>query len=640
MDIQPLQTVLVSICFIAFVFCSTMEGSDDTQEDKFAWKKAEAKKENPTYKVAGEIGYGGDLYQPYYVCGNIDDKGGMPLSAWHYSCKQSCVEQNKRQKINITRVRWDFTGPIIHTYKVVTNRVCYTSHVNVWGHCSQSQTITPVPTEESDRERLPPDMLTTADAVPGTVNIQNSGEAECNYFSDNTRCGRDYKIMYREGKLIQKSDDAPLLLAIYRDGIKTTPSLGTLKLNDAIWFWNPPSSSLKIPCGWVGGADLSCSFTDSAEIMKCDEIGYTYNIQTLVSKKTCLGTIYDVDGPAPFIYKSREYYDTRSAILEKAIKDKGDADVAMIKGINYAMLEMETTYCSAMCDVFARSPGGEEDHVLDTPIGTWKMDLTPNKTPKMIPCQATSSWRLQNPTTLCHGGNHLLVNDSVTGHTNSWNVRKDYIVLDEMCNSSPKEISQDLNIIKKRMMNGETINITFWTGDVLVMKPPYNSPSWDKVARSFRQNPSWFSKVKLDKAMIHTKDDIASILTTTFNNITTEMYYKKSLSKTIKTFLIEEIGHGIGTVAERMWGFLTSIFGGFTKLVVFITFCSIIYIVVLIIRATMPNMFQKSRANYKKQTRFNIPETNAVDVPLRGYPENYERSAARRARKEISALLT
>lgn len=619
--------------------------SDTQKQDKFEWKRQSARQHNPTYQSTSERGYGGDLYQPYYVCDKNNDTDSMTSSAWYYSCKQSCTEANRRQRINITHARWDYTGPSVNVYRVVTNEVCYTAHMNVWGYCSHTQTSTPVETLKDDAANFPKEYLTPwSAAVPGTKHIIQSSKAECEYWSDNTKCARDYTISYREGKTSQRSMEEPVLMNIYGDGIRADPYTGFLQLNDASWFWNPPSRHDVQTCGWKTMEDIQCSFTDTAEVLKCDGLGYSYNIQSLKEAETCIGKVYDTTGPVPFIYKTREYYEDRASMTTKATAGKVDADIPLVMRINNALTELESTYCSSSCDLFARQIMNDDDHVFDTPIGTWRLDISDPLNAKFIPCKATSSWKLQSPAALCHGKNQILVQDEATQHTTSWDTMKDYIVMDDLCSTLEGTDIGDKNTYKGKIARGENITIQFWTGDILEMSPPYTTPVWKNAAKMIRANPSWFSKVKLDKTMLHTKDDISALLTQAFTNIMSDISYKEKKSMSIRNYLFDEMGKGITSAAKSIWGVLTSIFGGMAKIVTCLVVTILLFMVIRLVLLALPLM---SLLNWIRPNQHRVRFADELKQDYPGHPVNniikqddrHMRRRPRSARKELASLI-
>nr|UPN49229.1 glycoprotein [Black currant nucleorhabdovirus 1]CAG4997686.1 glycoprotein [Black currant nucleorhabdovirus 1] len=636
-----------SLCFTyvftlaTFLLLCFITGSKTDDGDDFSLKRQSAKDKNPVYLSSSQRGYGGDLYQPYYVCGTTSDPEGMPLSAWHYSCKQSCASQMAKQAINITLMRWDFVGPSLNVYKVTTNKVCYTSHENVWGYCSQTQTITPVPTTKEDHKNLPQEYFTPwGMPITGTKHITRSGEAECSYLSDNTRCERDYTISYREGKIQKRSDQDEEVLVIYRDGIKTDPYASFLQMNDASWFWNVPERPIHLPCGWKSFDLVTCMYTDSTDILSCPTLGYTYNIPKVSKKSTCSGDIYDIEGPVPFKYSSSEDLTDRATLFKEAVPEMSKADIKMIEGINKALNNIEATYCSSSCDLFARSGIANDDHVLDTPIGSWRFSNEDPLFPRLIPCHPTAEWSLRSPTSMCNGANTLLVENKETGHTNSWMTKRDYIILGELCTSgSQDKVMSDL---KSQISEGKTINITFWTGDILSLTPPYKSPKWYNASLSFRKNPSWFSKVKLEKSMLHTQEDISRILTETVGNATDELSYDMGKSKTIHEYLFEEIAHGASYAGEYIMTAVSSIFGSLTKIVVGILLFVFIYVSIKMLILVMPIMsFFKKKPTMR--TSFSPVVSDIQDSrvtwELNEIPSRNIKRNNRALKKELSNML-
>nr|QTC11066.1 glycoprotein [Sonchus yellow net nucleorhabdovirus] len=574
---------IMNLLVISFVLAGSSWSLLGYQDD-FSSKRSGALASNPTYNLPQDKGYGRDMYQPYYICEPDNDGSALTLPSWHYSCKESCMGNHLKIVVNITGARWNYVGISIPVFKIVTNEVCYTSHENVWGYCSQYQISRPVATQKSDVSCITSSMWDNDKSPIGSLyNIVNSNEAECDYFSDITDCNRDYQIFKREGKLIKRSDDSPLELSIVTDGIRTDPASEYLSLDDVSWFWKLPNNDMSPPCGWEKTQKLSCSYTDTTDVIKCNSIGYTYNIQGISKKSTCAGNIYDTDGPFPFFYDAEEALMSTDDACGKAKQGKPDADIAFIEGVNRAFEDLELTYCSATCDLFARQGTPNEDHVLDTPIGTWRYVMRDNLDPALVPCLPTSNWTISDPTTICHGKDHILVVDTATGHSGSWDTKKDYIITGEVCNTNNDEMGDDYDGMRDKILRGETIEIKFWTGDIIRMAPPYDNPEWINGSVLFRQNPSWFSSVELNKDMIHTRDNITDLLTVMVQNATAEVMYKRLDPKTMKHILFAEIVDGVGNVSGKISRFLTGLFGGFTKAVIIVASLAICYIVLSVL---------------------------------------------------------
>ncbi|DAF42453.1 glycoprotein [Bacopa monnieri virus 2] len=525
-----------------------------------------AKNNNPVHEAAKRVGEGMDSLQPYYVCDKEDSGNQLTVSAWHYSCKQSCLDDNTRTAINITRVRWHYIGEDIPVYKVVTNEVCYTAHENMWGYCTQTQTIKPTATTPDDRSKLKDIIFNTRDPIRGTKTITNSHHGDCEYFSDNTKCGRDYTITYRPGKTSKKSDSDPLMLNVYGDGIRIDPTRGEIYQNDVAWFWDANEIKTTTECGWWIYDDETCRITTTSDMMHCPSIGYQYNIHNLTSSQTCKGEIYDIDGPAPFLYKSKGQEPKRQDVIERATEGKGDPDVNMIRGINAAFERLEETYCSSTCDLFARGARADDNQVLDTPIGNWRLVNSSTDHPSLLPCTPTATWRVKSPTFLCHGKNHILVEDSRTKHTCSWDTTKDYITVDDTCIQDSQDATDMDNTIRHKMLKGEDISISFWTGDTYTLGPPYTTPTWTRNNLTRAQNPSWFSKVELNKNMLHNPQDMSNILTVLAQDTKQEIMYNQTTSRSVRKYLLDEILLGAGTVGATIVSFIGAMIGTLPKL--------------------------------------------------------------------------
>uniref|UniRef100_A0AAT9VV85 Glycoprotein n=1 Tax=Beet betanucleorhabdovirus 1 TaxID=3064197 RepID=A0AAT9VV85_9RHAB len=564
-------------------------------ENPFESFQKTAMQSNPIREAEHRVGYGSNSIQPYYVCDKETSGSAMPLSAWHYSCKQACREDNKKTHIALTRVRWNFIGKAVSVYKVTANNVCYTSHENIWGYCTHAQTIDPVEVTEDDIKSLPKEYFQKDSKILGITNIINSNHADCSYLSDNTQCAKDYVITYREGKFSKKSDNDDLVLNIYGDGIRTNPEKGKLFNNDAAWFWNIDEISAEHECGWSQVGDTVCKITDTSEMMYCPDMGYQYNIHTLKATKTCVGEVYDRDGPMPFIYNSKQEIPDRDTVMNKAKEGKGDADVNMITGINSAFTEIEETYCSSSCDLFARKPGTDDNYVLDTPIGNWRLITKANQSSLLSPCRPTSTWRIRNPTTMCHGKNHILVEDSASKHSCSWDTTRDFIISEDVCNSDQKEIDQDERTLREQISLGEDISISFWTGDKMTMKPPYTKPMWEKSNTTVQVSPGWFSKVELNRGMLHNTVDLSKILTTMVENTKTEINYNTTEGKTMKKLLADEVLGGAEEMLSSIGGILFSLLGAIPKFAILVLFIILaVYIIQWIVTYYMKKKFSSN----------------------------------------------
>ncbi|AKH61405.1 glycoprotein [Datura yellow vein nucleorhabdovirus] len=552
-----LAILLISIAFI----------SGTVADNPFEEFQKSALQNNPVHEAGKRVGHGMDSLQPYYICESESSGNAMTLSAWHYSCKQSCLDDNARTAVNITRVRWHYIGDDIPVYKVVTNEVCYTAHENMWGYCTQTQTIKPVATTKADKDALSNLLFHDTAQITGTRTITNSQYGDCEYFSDNTKCGRDYTVTYRPGKTSKKSDSDPLMLNVYGDGIRVDPNTGELYQNDVAWFWDKSKIQPSSDCGWWIYDDDTCRITTTSDTMYCPSIGYQYNIHNLKASSTCKGEVYDINGPAPFMYKAKTQDPKRKDIMAKAAEGKGDPDINMITGINAAFERLEETYCSSTCDLFARGLGSDDNQVLDTPLGNWRLVNSTSDHPALLPCSPTSTWKIKNPTSMCHGKDHILVEDSKTKHTCSWDTKKDYITVDDTCINTSAEAAEMDETMRRTMLRGEDVRIRFWTGDTYILSPPYTTPRWEKTNLTRTQNPSWFSKVELNQNMLHNPEDISHLLTTMAHDTKQEIMYNQTASRSVKKYILDEVLLGAGTVGAAIVSFVGSLVGTLPKLI-------------------------------------------------------------------------
>lgn len=608
-------------------------------ETPFAGMHEEAKKDSPLYKATGKRAYGEELLQPYFVCDNKNETG-LPLSAWHYSCSQACSSKYARAEINVSRLSWSYVGDEVPTYKVITNEVCYTAHENMWGYCSQSQTTKQVTTTLNDKGKIPKEFFKKESHLEGVKTLVNSGPAECEYFSDNTKCARDYVVTYRPGKLTKKADTEPLLLNIYGDGIRTNPFSGHLIQNEAAWFWDPVAADAETKCGWGYAGDMTCHFTETSDIMICPTIGYQYNIKELKSTPVCGGIdAFDIHGPVPFQYRSKGPLRTKEELAMDAIPGKSTPDVNLIQGINAVLDNLEVTYCSSSCDLFARDRYQDDDAVVETPIGYWRLNGTTSGDPHMMPCTPTSTWRLKSPTMICHGKNHLLVEDSKTLHTCSWDTTKNYIVLEDLCSSSNQEAEEDLKLWRGNITSNREIGITFWTGDKIVMKPPYTTPIWQKGARSIKSSPSWFSKVTLDPSMIHSSDDISSMITTLAENTKREVLYNATGTRSIRTLLFDEVAGGLEGLGNTIKEGLLSLMGGIPKFLIILVACLLfLWFLKTILFTWALKKISSGMAPITKSVSFEDPmDDDIVYSPIRA-PSNRPSKRSRSRSRAMGAL--
>uniref|UniRef100_A0AAU7E012 Glycoprotein n=1 Tax=Sambucus betanucleorhabdovirus 1 TaxID=3141829 RepID=A0AAU7E012_9RHAB len=564
----------VLVCIILASTAVRIEGANP-----FETFQKTALQSNPVREAEHHVGYGSNSIQPYYICDKSTSGSAMPLSAWHYSCKQACKDDNKRTHIRLTKAKWNYIGKSLSVYKVTANKVCYTSHENVWGYCTHMQTVEPSAVTEEDRKSLPKEYFSKNSKILGVTNIINSKHAECSYLSDNTVCNKDFSITYREGKLSKKSYDEIVALNIYGDGIRTDPATGALYNNDAAWFWSTEDLTTTRDCGWTRDGETLCKITSTSELMYCPDIGYQYNIHTLTSVSTCIGDVYDKDGPMPFLYEAQQEQPVRKDIMNKAKEGKGDPDINMITGINAAFEDIEETYCSASCDLFARGTKEDDIYVLDTPIGNWRVVQEEGGMSKLSPCHPTATWKIGNPTTMCHGKNHLLVEDSTTKMTCAWDTTKDYIIADELCNTNQKEIDTDADNFRYDIAANKDINIVFWTGDKLTMKPPYTVPIWEKSNTTATVSPGWFSKVGLTRSMLHNPTDVSGLLTTMVENTKQEVQYNATKGKTMRTLLADEILGGASDVLSSVWKVMMYLVGAIPKFILLILL--VIFIIVV-----------------------------------------------------------
>uniref|UniRef100_A0AAU7E076 Glycoprotein n=1 Tax=Sambucus betanucleorhabdovirus 4 TaxID=3141832 RepID=A0AAU7E076_9RHAB len=562
-----------------------------------------AMQSNPVREAEHHVGYGSNALQPYYVCDKGNSGSAIPLSAWHYSCKQACKDDNKKTHIRLTKARWNYIGKSISVYKVTASKVCYTSHENVWGYCTHMQTIEPTSVTDEDRKSLPKEYFTKGSKILGVTNMINSKHAECSYLSDNTVCNKDYTITYREGKLSKKAYDEIVSLNIYGDGIRTDPTSGALYNNDAAWFWNTDDLTTSRDCGWTREGETVCKITSTSELMYCPDIGYQYNIHTLTSTSTCLGEIYDKDGPMPFLYENKQEQPVRQEVMNKAKEGKGDPDINMITGINAAFEEIEETYCSASCDLFARGPQKDDTYVLDTPIGNWRLVTEEGTVPQLSPCHPTATWRIKDPTVMCHGKNHILVENSDTKITCAWDTTKDYIISEDVCNTDQREIDNDADDFRYSIASNKEISIVFWTGDKLMMKPPYTAPVWEKSNLSSTVSPGWFSKVGLKREMLHNPTDVSGLLTAMVENTKQEILYNATEGKTMRTLLADEILGGASDVLSGIWKVLKYLISAIPK---FILLIIIVIGVIIVIKCTISYHLEKriAQSALKKSVSF------------------------------------
>uniref|UniRef100_A0AAU7E1J5 Glycoprotein n=1 Tax=Sambucus betanucleorhabdovirus 3 TaxID=3141831 RepID=A0AAU7E1J5_9RHAB len=559
--------MIIQVCVIILTCFFVRKGLGDNPFEVF---KKSAMQSNPVREAEHHVGYGSNALQPYYICDKGDSGSAMPLSAWHYSCKQACMDDNKRTHIRLTKTRWNYIGRSVSVYKVTASKVCYTSHENVWGYCTHMQTVEPAPVTEEDKKTLPKEYFAKNSKILGVTNMINSKHADCSYLSDNTVCNKDLTITYREGKLSKKSHDEAIVLNVYGDGIRTDPASGSLYNNDAAWFWSTEDLTTTRDCGWTRDGETVCKLTSTSELMYCPDIGYQYNIHTLTPTATCIGDVYDKDGPMPFLYENKQEQPVRKDVMNKAKEGKGDPDINMITGINAAFEDIEETYCSASCDLFARRPQTDDPYVLDTPIGNWRLITTDEASPKLSPCRPTAIWRIKNPTVMCHGKNHILVENSDTKTTCSWDTTKDYIIAEELCNNGQMEIDKDADTFRYNIASNKDVSIDFWTGDRLTMKPPYTAPVWERSNNSATVSPGWFSKVGLTRGMLHNPTDVSGLLTTMVENTKQEVLYNATEGKTMRTLLADEILGGASEIWSSIWKSMKYMIGAIPKFILLI----------------------------------------------------------------------
>ncbi|DAF42307.1 TPA_asm: G [Rhododendron delavayi virus 1] len=614
---------------IRLIISPTMKG--EVLDDFNSYRKSSLAN-NPTKSDWAIKNNASHLYQPYYTCSSRSSTKGLTTNAWQYSCKQACLNEQKETEITIAIMKWDFKTDKIPVYKIITHETCYTSHENIWGYCSFTKDRKLVRAGKKDIDYLTDFIIKGKKKIEGMETIITSKHPDCDYLSDKTSCSNDYTITKEEGSYIKKSEVEKI--AIYTSGVQAEKSWGFLQMNEISWVWDKDDASTSKYCGWKQTSEVKCNMVETSDILQCPDIGYSFHIHDLRKQHTCIGEIYDVHGPLPFLFKDSLTQKQRGEIESEVIKNKQDPDIAFIKGVNKAFKELESSQCSAICDLFARATRGDTDNVLDTPIGTWRIDISDPHHHLFIPCLPTNDWRLISPLLPCNDPNSLQIINMMTKSQARWDAGRDFMIEGDKCDTpqaNPKSDRSLYHLVSK----GMPFDISFWNGDTAEFKYPYDHPIWIKRHAPHAINPGWLSKVKFDVSMVHSKGDVSDMLTSMVRSVQSQIKVGDAAHKSTYHLIFEEVLGGIEGALSNCASWVMSVFTDIRRMVTFALSSMILFLIywtIMLVRKKMSKVKPQKDAVPLKSL---LKKVTIVDNRETRAGRRRSRSRSRKSRGEI-----
>ncbi|QBZ28537.1 putative glycoprotein [Apple rootstock virus A] len=543
---------------------------------------------NPhSIKSEGKLYDAHDIYQPKYVCESADPTKAVSHPSWHHSCIASCKDEYEKDLVNITLMDWIPEGPDVDVYRIAMSEVCYTSHENVWGYCSQAQTVDPKTPTREEAVKIVRDITDGWKTVSlGTRIIKNSKEAECDYMSDLRDCANDYTVVHKTGKIYQKSDQSALEITIAEDGIRTEAKKEFLQLNDAVWVWRMRDKEASI-CGWKESVTISCHHKNESFLLECPDIGHSFSLESAMKHSTCMGDIFGVDNILPFKFAGTEKKDSRKDFADKMEADttKDRTAVAIVKGMNQALSSLEITYCNSFCDVFTNLYLTRDNDVVQTPLGPWIMSKLDNNE-VMYPCMVSADWVIADPITTCGTTNFVTVLNKATKEMCVWDMSKEYITSGATCSDfGIPDLIKTEEALPSKISDRKNVNITLYDGSTLMFSPPDYKPILVPSNSPPKIIPEgWMTKMKLDPSMIHDRADVLSMLTRHVNDTILEYGIPRTRKSSTYIRMVDEVTGGASHVMRSIWDWISQFFTGLKNLIFLMGLMIVIFIILKIRR--------------------------------------------------------
>ncbi|QAB45075.1 glycoprotein [alfalfa-associated nucleorhabdovirus] len=536
-----------------------------------------------------------DLMVPSYEC---QDRGNetMELQSWHHSCRSSCVSNKEAKRIPITLLEWESKIKEVVMYKVVPSKVCYVSHVNIWGHCSQTQFISPHKLEADDILNARKIVDENQHNELSDLYLRNSKIAGCSYWSDVRSCGMDMKMIPIIAYLYRGKTDEDFMIVSQEHGIKAPFRSGEILLQDTAYIWNSTLDKDHI-CVWRVIGTTTCQLVKQARVLRCPDIGYNYDIATMRRKEYCGTLVYAGESAIPFMISEGEVTNDvpRNTIFEKAKEGKEEKEVNLIKEINRALTDIEVAYCESICDITMRTAKDSDDQVLMTPIGHWlyiKENRNKGVSEHLSICKLTSDWVISTPFSMCGFSPYVTVRSKTRKDVAVWDIRTDHIRPNVTCSDIiDHKVEHTLKSAYKKKLPYE---VTAWNGDKIMSEYPYKNIVVEKPKRvNTHKVSAWSSHVKLDETDLITSDDIGAGIKTVMNETEVELQGTQVNEGIVSSFLGELT---TGTVALASWAEdeIFSLLGPIRKIIM-LTLCIAVIIATIILSMRVMNIRGKKK---------------------------------------------
>ncbi|DAF42295.1 TPA_asm: G [Asclepias syriaca virus 2] len=610
---------------ILFIIVSTSPTTG--AEDPFKNEPEEIilKHPNAVQKTDGSFVNVEEIFQPRYVCDNSITDRYVTVPSWHRSCVASCKEEYKKEAISVRLMNWKKTHKTIDAYKVVASEVCYTSHENFWGYCSQTQRTTPISPDIKEVRQMYHEMQLDKTPLQGDKQIRHSKLAECSYLSDNTECAVDYTFMHRTAQVYQETMLSNKEIDIIADGISSNLTSGDLILNDAAWIWN--RADIDVECSWDEGARIDCHYKESSAILECPEITYSFPLHRLKKTPTCKGDIYGVDSLLPFQYIESGDVVTKTEQIEEAKKHSSQkSEIELVRTINQALLDMEKVHCDSFCDLFSNVHAHNRGAVINTPLGPWLLvreATQPHE--RLYACKQTSDWLVKKPLETCGISDAIVVYNTISGKSGVWNMTREFITLDESCNSLRQMdgtiYSQSL---ATKISEHSKFDISLYDGSVLSFSPPNYQPTWYRGNMVNRGVPDgWFAQIKAHPAGLVEMDDLVHLLVAHVNDTRDRYNISPKSKKTVASLMWDEVLQGAKEAGKEIYNFLIGIITSVQKLLILLIVGSLIYFTII----RLWKSYKDKENRMVKSVKF-IASDDAVDY----YPPSSPNMQPKRSR--------
>ncbi|ADE45273.1 glycoprotein [Potato yellow dwarf virus] len=496
---------------------------------------------------------------PVYQCNQTGI--GYSVSEWYGICKDQCSSSTKRSIWNISLFDYQNFVASIPVFATTILSVTKTSHVSFFGTClAYVSDERAIDMNYTDFISHIPRLLNSTSLRPGDTSIvDDTSSADCSYWSDNTRVGNIFTM---------DTDVWSLTITITGDLLIKNPySLSYTPYNESAvffngkwFFWDSRDTHSAPECALSPAGDDSCSLNANLGILSCERSGIIINLNGLRSlDNTCVGSVNISSNNVPFrISSSLQHDPVRSKLydLMSSTSPSYTGITALLETIGDTIDTLESTYCSALCDLSDRSFQTivDDEDVVDTPNGPW-LPVQDQEIIRLVPCGADINWLIYIPLTVCVGSNLVKISRLGSSDAHWWDPQKTYYDPQESCDH---ESVNNYDSLTRRRQN---ISIVFWRGTA-VLSYPYTGP----IIWIPRGNPNsirsskWFPQIKniSDKASLTMSTLSATITQSIGRSINTsrdDSYIDYSTNQI--SFLAGKIWTDICIAASSVWNFAT-----------------------------------------------------------------------------------